>query len=238
METAPGGRHREVAAPPTVGEKVYAKMRSAILLGERLPGTKLKLDPIRKELGVSASTLREALAQLATEGLVEAEGQKGFRVNPISRDDLREVSELRQLLECHAVRKSIEAGDLKWEQDIVAAHRMLVLSERLMMEGGTAYAAEWQKFDREFHIALMSACGSRWILRMYRQIHDQYLRYQALSFKTAGFRGKALISEHAALMDYALNRNADAATALLARHIQAGIDHSIGDALSATSSVL
>jgi DNA-binding GntR family transcriptional regulator len=223
METAPGEHPGEVATPVTVGERVYAKVRSAILLGERRPGTKLKLDPIRKELGVSISTLREALAQLASEGLVEAEGQKGFRVIPVSCRDLLEVSDLRQLLECHAVRKSIEAGDLKWERDIVAAHRMLALSERLMMKGGTAHAAEWQKFDREFHIALMSACGSRWILRMYRQIHDQYLRYQVLSFKTVGFRGKALIREHAALMDYALNRDADAATALLARHIQAGI---------------
>lgn len=215
-------RSSDANAHGTIGDVVYERIRDDILSGELHPGMKLKLEQLKRKYDVSINTLRETLVRLASEGLVEAEGQKGFRVVPISLVDLLEIAELRQVLECHAVRQSIEKGDLKWEGRVVAAHHMLARCERQMMEDSAAHSAEWQKLDREFHIALMSACQSRWIMRVYRQIHDQYLRYQYLALKSIGFRGEVLLDEHQALRDHVLNRDVDAATDLLAKHIQAG----------------
>ncbi|MFA6021995.1 MAG: GntR family transcriptional regulator [Rhodospirillales bacterium] len=214
----------------SVGEVVYGQIRNDILLGVLPPSTKLKLEYLRRTYAVSINTLRETLARLAADGLVEAEGQKGFRVIPASIADLREVTELRQLLECHALRQSIKTGGIEWEGRLVAAHHMLARSEQAMMKDSAAHAQEWQKFDREFHVALISACNSRWILRVHRMIHDQFRRYQMLALRTIGFRGQALIDEHRQILDDALARDADAATARLAAHIQQGAELPVGDA--------
>lgn len=216
----------------TVGDVVYERIRDDILSGALQPGMKLKLEQLKRTYDVSINTLRETLARFASEGLVEAEGQKGFRVVPISLVDLLDVAELRQVLECHAVGKSIEQGDLAWEGRVVAAHHMLARCERLMLEDRVSHSAEWQRLDREFHIAMMSACRSRWVMRAYRQVHDQYLRYQYLALETIGFRGKILQEEHQALCDHVLNRDAPAAIELLTKHIQAGTKVEFGDDLA------
>jgi len=208
----------------TVGEVAYDRIHDDILSGILNPGMKLKLHQLGRSYGVSVNTLRETLTRLAADGLVEAEGQKGFRVIPVSIGDLVEVTELRQLLECYAVRKSIETGGLDWEGRLVAAHHMLARSEQLMMKDAAAHSREWQKFDREFHVALMSACNSRWILRIHRIIHDQFRRYQLLTLKTIGFRGQALIDEHDQILKRALSRDADATAQLLAAHIRRGAE--------------
>lgn len=206
----------------SVGDVAYARIRNDILEGALEPGMKLKLDLLKRTYEVSINTLRETLARLASEGLVEAEGQKGFRVVPISIADLREIGELRQLIECHAVRTSIENGDLEWEGRIVAAHHMLAHIEQLMLKEGLRHVLDWQRFDREYHVALMSACNSRWILRVHRAIHDQYRRYQLVALKSVAFRGEESVRDHRSLLDLALKREAEGAVRLLARHIQVG----------------
>jgi len=65
-----------------VAEAAYSRLRSDILGGELLPGMKLKLDALRERYDVSVNTLRETLSRLAADGLVEAEGQRGFTVIP------------------------------------------------------------------------------------------------------------------------------------------------------------
>jgi len=212
----------------TVGEAVFSEIRNDILLGALHPGMKLKLASLKRDYDVSINTLRETLMRLAAEGLVLAEGQKGFRVVPASIDDLREVTELRQLIECHGLRKSIELGDLDWEGRVVSAHHMLARSERLMVKDSTKHGADWQNFDRQFHVALISACRSRWIMRMHSVIHDQFRRYQMLALKTIGFRGEELIDEHRRILEYAVNRDVEAAVGLLAAHIQKGSELPVG----------
>ncbi len=212
----------------SVAEAVFGEIRKDILLGALNPGMKLKLSNLKRDYDVSINTLRETLVRLVAEGLVVAEGQKGYRVVPATITDLREVTELRQLIECHGLRKSIENGDLDWEGRVVSAHHMLARSEQMMMRDSDAYGAEWQIFDRQFHVALISACDSRWITRMHHVVHDQFRRYQMLALKTIGFRGAALMEEHRQLLEYAVNRDTEAAVALLATHIQRGAELPVG----------
>jgi hypothetical protein len=100
--------------PMSIGDAVYQEIRTDILFGAFRPGTKLKLEGLRQRYDVSINTLRESLARLSSDGLVLAEGQKGFRVVPVSLSDLRDITEMRQLLGCHALRRAIERGDLEW----------------------------------------------------------------------------------------------------------------------------
>ena len=93
----------DASAPVTVGETAYGRIRSDIIFGRLPPGQKLKLDQLKNSYRFSVSTLREILNRLSSELLVLAEGQRGFEVSPVSRENLKEIAALRQLLEvsCH-----------------------------------------------------------------------------------------------------------------------------------------
>src|ERR1043165_1318875 len=105
-----------------VADAAYSRLRADILGGELLPGMRLKLDALRDRYEVSVNTLRETLSRLAADGLVEAEGQRGFTVMPATLADLIDITETRRLLECHAAKLSVEQADLEWESRLVAAY--------------------------------------------------------------------------------------------------------------------
>ncbi|MFX9665144.1 GntR family transcriptional regulator, partial [Acinetobacter baumannii] len=86
-----------------------------IIFGRLRPGQRLTLEKLRPAYGVGISTLREILSRLTPEGLVTAEGQRGFQVAPCSAEDLKEIAALRLLIEKDALVKSFQAGDMEWE---------------------------------------------------------------------------------------------------------------------------
>lgn len=208
----------------SVGEKVYRRIRSDIIFGKLLPGQKLKLDRLREDYEASVSTLRELLARLSSEGLVVAEGQRGFEVSPISAENLREIAALRLLLETHALEQSFLAGDMDWEGRVVSAHHKLSLMEKRMLSGERADAELWKRYDWEFHHALISACGSVAFLETHAPIYDKYLRYQMVA---GVFRGEIAAREHQQLLDCALRRDARTARNVLAVHINDCVDYTL-----------
>jgi DNA-binding GntR family transcriptional regulator len=201
----------------TAGELAYRRIRDDIVLGRLPPGRRLTLDRMRDTYGASVSTLREMFNRLASEGLIDAEGSRGFHVMSISPDNLREVAAMRELLEGHGIEKSFAAGDIEWEGRVVAAHHKLASMERRMAGGELSDPAVWRRSDWAFHYALISACGSNVLLDTYTAICDKYLRYQMIA---AVFRGQVAVDEHRALLDCALARDWRSAHATLATHIR------------------
>jgi DNA-binding GntR family transcriptional regulator len=212
-----GGRRAEAA-----GEAAYRRLRADVVLGRLAPGRKLGLDGLRAIYGAAIGTLREALNRLASEGFVEAEGQRGFRVAPVSIADFREIAELRLLLETHAMAESFAAGDLDWEGAVVGAHHKLAVLEGRLLAGEPADTALWKRLDRGFHEALIAACGSAALLEAHAAVHDRYLRYQMVG---VAFRGRAAADQHAALLACALRRDAAEAARILAAHVEGCIAH-------------
>jgi len=208
----------------TVGENAYRQIRADIVFGRLWPGRKLKLEALKTEYGASVSTLREILNRLNSEGLVVAEGQKGFEVAPVSIANLKEIAALRQLLECRALEQSFRAGDMEWEGRIVAAHHRLARMEKRMAKGDRSGTEDWKRYDWEFHHALISACGSKMLIDTHAAVFDKYLRYQMIALS---YRGAIAAEEHALLLDYALNRDAVRACVVLTRHVEGGVEHAI-----------
>ncbi len=213
------------ANEPTVGEQTYLRLRQDIIACRLAPGQKLKLEPMRERYGAGVSTLREILNRLASEDLVIAEGQKGFTVAPATAADLREIADLRLLLESHALRLSFEQGNLEWEGRVVAAHYKLASIERLLLAGESRQTTEWVRYDFEFHNALISACGSKALLDLHSAIFDRFLRYHMLA---ASFRGGGVVDDHRAMFELALARNVEGALAMLAGHVNRGVEHVLG----------
>lgn len=203
---------------PTPGETAYLRLRGDITFARLPPGRRLRLDQLKTDYAVSVATLREVLSRLAAEGLLLFEPAKGFEVAPVSAADLAEIAEMRLLLESHAVGASFAAGDLEWEARVVASHHKLSRMEARMLAGDRSVAVDWKRYDREFHLALISACGSAEMLAAYDRIFDRFLRYQMLMVM---FRGGVAAAEHDALLAAALDRDVVRARAVLDSHIGA-----------------
>ena len=213
------------AAEATIGEVTYQRLRADIVACKLSPGQKLRLDGLRERYGAGVSTLREILNRLASEDLVVAEGQKGFSVAPATAADLREIADLRLLLESHALRQSFENGDLDWEGRVVSAHYKLASTEKLLLAGQSRQTADWVRYDFEFHNSLISACGSKALLDLHAAIFDRFLRYHMLA---ASFRGAGVVDDHQALFGFALERNVDGALEMLSSHVNRGVEHVLG----------
>jgi DNA-binding GntR family transcriptional regulator len=209
-------------APPGVAEAAYARLHSDILGGVLAPGMKLKLDALRERYDVSVNTLRETLSRLASDGLVEAEGQRGFTVVEASLNDLIDITQTRRLLECHAARLSLDNADLEWESRLVAAYHKLSTVEDRVESDPAAHAQTLERYNREFHAALISGCGSRWLLHFHGMMYDQSLRYRMLAFRVKDFPRKQSRREHRQILDAALARDADTLVAVLGDHITKG----------------
>ncbi|MEP7063343.1 MAG: GntR family transcriptional regulator [Betaproteobacteria bacterium] len=201
----------------TVGELTYRRIRADIVLGRLSPGRKLILERMKGIYGTSVSTLRELFNRLASEGLIAAEGSRGFQVMSISPSNLREIAAMRQLLERHALRESFERGDIEWEGRVVAAHHKLASMERRMSAGEMSPPEVWRQYDWAFHHALISACGSRVLLDTYSAVCDKYLRYQMIA---AVYRGQVAADEHHRLLDCALARDWMSAQQTLVTHVE------------------
>ena len=208
----------------SVGEDFYASLRHDIIFGGIEAGTKLKLNELKSRYGASVSTIREILNRLASEGFVTSEDHRGFFVAPMSEQGLREIADMRTLLEGHALKLSFEAGDTEWEAAILAAHHKLRRSEEAMARGDETVRETWKQYDWEFHQALISACGSAELLAVHGVIFDKYLRYQ---MRLLTYRGDIAAIEHKGLLEAALERNTERAQKLLRAHIEGGVEHSL-----------
>lgn len=208
----------------SIADRAYDRIRADIVFGRLKPGLRLRLDGLANEYGAGVSTLREILSRLSSEGLVVAQGQRGFQVAPVSPEGFEDVAAMRLLLETYALPSSFAAGDLEWESRVVAAHYKLAVLERRMMAGDQESTELWKRYDREFHQTLIEACGSQTLLDLYGGVFDQYLRYQMVAVV---FRGEIAAEEHRMLLDCALARDADQACAILTRHVNGCVAYTL-----------
>ncbi|WP_158085722.1 GntR family transcriptional regulator [Henriciella aquimarina] len=200
-----------MSAPETQVEQVIARLRRNIVSARLMPGAKLNIATLAQEVGVSAGAVREGLAALQAEGLVQAEPRRGFRVAGISRSDLSELTEARVAIERLCLEGSIKRGGIDWESNCRRAFESL--SEQSVSE-----AAGMQAHER-FHHALVSACGNRWLLKMQRMLYAQSERYRHLSIRFAS-PSRDVLGEHGQILDAVLSRDTEKATTLLDHHLR------------------
>jgi DNA-binding GntR family transcriptional regulator len=93
----------------TVGDMTYEVIRESILKGVFAPGERLRQDQLAAAIGVSRIPVRSALLQLESEGLITFHPYKGAVVNKLTVDEMREIYEIRAVLETHALRKALRA---------------------------------------------------------------------------------------------------------------------------------
>ena len=207
-----------LAAADTLSERAAAWIEADILSGALAPGGRLGIADTAARYGVGATPVREALSRLAARGLVDAFGQRGFRVKAISREDLADIVRIRTLVEREGLRLSLEAGDGAWEGEIVATLHRLKRYIRANPRGFGEGEPEFDALHKSFHTALIAACGSPRLLAAHSDLYDQTYRYRRLMM--AKFADpEEFVRAHESLAQLTIDRARSAASAALEAHI-------------------
>jgi DNA-binding GntR family transcriptional regulator len=199
--------------------ETYEALRADVLSCRLRPGERLIIATLCERLDVSAGAVREALSRLTSEGLVTVVPQRGFRVSPISREDLLDLTKVRADIEVQCLSRSIACSDLKWESRLVAAHHELTRVPPRDRDDPSRVSEEFSRVHGRFHFALVSACGSPWLMRLRAILYDQSERYRRLSVPL-GVSERDLPEEHRGIFEAALAHDTDRAVALTRKHLE------------------
>lgn len=207
--------------PTTLALEAYEKLRRDIRSGSLAPGKPLRTEWLKNHYQTGVSPLREALARLAAEHFVTAEGKRGFRVSQISEDDFDQLVDIREDLEARALRLSIANGNDDWEAVIVASYHKMTLTSPPGLHRDPASEEERELRHRRFHHALLSACGSRWQLRFMNHLTGHLERYRRIMIPRSNINDKVaeeIEEEHRLLMANTIDRNIESALSILNDH--------------------
>lgn len=198
-------------------EAAYMTLRADILACRLRPGQRLKINELCAGLGVSLSAVREALSRLSAEGLVISEAQKRFQVAPVSAADLEDLTRTRVEIETLCLRRAMAVRGIDWETGLVAAYHRLSRTPERAAGDERRVSEDWATAHADYHLALVAACDSPWLLRLRAMLYVQSERYRRLSVPLAE-RRRDLDGEHRRIMEAALAGDEALACRLLAEH--------------------
>jgi DNA-binding GntR family transcriptional regulator len=207
-----GGLSRPDLEHRSLREQVIQALRTALLRGELQPGVVYSAPVLAAEFGVSATPVREAMLDLAKEGLVETVRNKGFRIIGITEQDLDDVTEVRALIEIPAtlaVARSARSAELEplreLAQDVVAAAHDGDLSD-------------FADADRRFHLGLLALTGNAQLVETVSELRK---RSRLAGLSALAERGLLVASaeEHEQLLDLMLAHDLDGTARLLRSHL-------------------
>ncbi len=198
--------------------RVAARLLAEVFSGSRKAGERLKPGPLSRQLGVSATPVREALVELAGTGVVELLPRRGAVIRPFGPPQLREICHLRRILESEAARCA--CGRIA---PVELASLGEALSRQIRAPRNARWSAETRALDTRLHELIAAHCGNERLARelgryriLYRSLSDlHHQRRQARS----NYSRMEENAEHLAVVRALLKGNAAAAAAAMARHI-------------------
>lgn len=202
----------EIQQYKSLRASVTDALRTAIILGDLVEGQLYSAPALAAPLGVSATPVREAMMDLAREGLVTTMKNKGFRITEMTGADLEEQTQVRQLLEGPAMRAL--AGNVP-EEDLASLRE---LADRIADGAREGDLHSYLQGDREFHARLLEHTGNRRLVDLTTRLRGQ-TRMRAL--RTLADSGRLVHSaqEHHELLDLLAAGDGEAAFDLIVRHI-------------------
>lgn len=207
----------ERSAERPLNEPIYIRIKHAIIadiLAQRFtPGTQLSIDMLVARYGVSHMPIREALQQLAGEGVLTSIAHKGFRVAEITESYIDSIYDIRMALEAVLARRAVERMTDKDQAELEAMHTQLLLD---MHNNERARATQT---NIAFHKRLNGLSGNPQAIRL---LDDRTLIVRTFSLSFGGYSEAdrdAVIAEHEAIMAALINRDPDAMTLATFHHV-------------------
>ncbi|SEO87143.1 DNA-binding transcriptional regulator, GntR family [Actinacidiphila rubida] len=196
----------------TLRERVRDALRAAIISGELEPGVVYSAPALGARFGVSSTPVREAMLDLAKEGLVAAQPNKGFRITQVSEQDLDDIAAVRLLIEPPTVRAAVRVIP---EADLPALRE---LAQAIVDAVERGDLVGYVRADHVFHLALLGYSGNRHLVDTVSGLRAQTRLLGLAPLLHSGRLGRSA-AEHHDLMDLVEARDAAGAEELMRRHI-------------------
>lgn len=191
---------------------VRTQLRDAILRGSYAPRQRLIEADLAQEYGASRFTLRNALIQLAAEGLVELQPNRGARVREITVEEAVEITEIRQAVESLVAARAAE----KVTEEQIAFLRQLGEDMQTAVEQNELM--RYSDLNSTLHSTLRDIAQHETASRMLEQLNGQMVRHQFQLFLVPGRPSRSL-PEHLAIIEGVCTRNAEAARTAMGIHV-------------------
>ncbi|WP_166352244.1 GntR family transcriptional regulator [Phytoactinopolyspora limicola] len=208
-----------VAKRTSLREQVAHALRRAVISGDMAPGKVYSAPALAARFGVSPTPVREAMLDLATQGLVEVVPNKGFQVTRLSDTELDQIIEIRLLLEPPTVERAVAQAQLG---DVAGL--------TVVAEGGVAAAAAGDLFgyveaDREFHRRLLTLGGNNRLVVLVDELRNRSRLAEPAGLAERGLLGVSA-AEHVTMCQHLTEGDGAALATLMRVHIAHGRDRS------------
>ena len=193
-------------------EGVVEVLRAALVSGQMKPGRLYSAPTLAGQLGVSATPVREAMSELAAQGMVEVVRNRGFRVRELSDVELDEITQLRQLIEVPTTAALARSCD----PDAIDAIRPLAASIETAARRGDLIG--YIEADRRFHLALLALAGNRQLVDVVDRLRAKARLYGIRELAERGLLIRSA-QEHAAILDHLVAHDVEGTERLMRRHL-------------------
>lgn len=210
-----------VQLPPlkhqNVTDAVYATLREAILSRRFAPGQRINVDELRQQLGVSRTPLKDGLNRLALQGLVRVAPRYGTFVSELRADEMAEISDVRLVLELHAVELGvprISHQQLQRMREYVGAMKATVTPQ----DNCTDHMA-FVGSDHGFHQVILEAAGNSKLVEVYENL-NVHIQVARVYYMSTHKRAQQVCDEHEAILRAYESRDVTAAKAAMTTHLE------------------
>ena len=206
---------------------VAERMRSAILEGYYKPGEWMRQERIAQELGVSQMPVREALKELASEGLIEHVPYRGARVVDISANDIEDIYALRAFLESRAA--GFAARQITPEELV----ELKQLQDEIEKYSAPEHLVRYRELNRRFHELIFTASRRDYLIRTLKLLWAAFPtmlmgNYPRTASQPLVGRDSVDLLEHATIIDALEKGNASAAQETMKEHIESVMRELVG----------
>ncbi|ARF53127.1 GntR family transcriptional regulator [Streptomyces gilvosporeus] len=195
-------------------EKAYTYLKDIVLTDPDMQDRFLSEQDLADRIGISRTPIREALLLLAAEDLVRLVPKRGAHIAPLSGRDIRELMEMRGLIERFAAETTTAHGTVPvTEMADLLTHQESLRGERTTQEFIAA--------DHRFHAALVAAVGNTLMSRQYDALRSRQSRVGIITPYRTGRRQDEVLAEHRQILDSLVAGDAAAACTAIDRHLRA-----------------
>ena len=198
---------------------VYENLKSRIIHNLINPGEPLNEGVLSKELKISKTPIREALQQLEKEGFIETVPVKGAFVSMISIQDIRELFEIREVLECEVIKRAALKAD---PERVEAIREKFVTSES---DSKKASEGHFKSGD-EVHAFIFETFGNKRLKEIYKRLQDHIVRSRIHFFnQSPSGRSQEAFKEHLEILDALEARDPVRAEKAVRDHLQNSLEY-------------
>jgi len=213
MSVGQSGAANLVSAP-SLREQARQVIRGLIITGQMQPDQLYSVPRLATDLGVSATPVREALLDLAREGLLEPVRNRGFRVVSLSASELNDIFAIRLLLEVPSVAEIARA---RLSPAQIGQLRHLAEATKRAADDGNLI--EFLETDRQFHIGLIATLGNKPLAELVETLRDRVRLHGFRNVSTREHIAQSA-SEHFELLDALSKHDETVAAAVMRRHLE------------------